>query len=321
VRVLVTGATGFLGTALVDRLAADGCEPVGLVRAASRTDALDRRGVPTRVADLRSGQGLAEALGDVDAVVHAAGGGHALDVAAIHANNTGTTRTLLDAVAAGPPLKRFVLVSSLAARGPGGASVEGTAPITHYGRSKAAAEALTLARKATIPVTIARPPSIYGPEDWRMLPLYRAARRGWIPLPGPSRTASMIHVRDCVSALSAMVRADHPSGRTYFVEDGVPQDTEAMARRIGAAVGRARVRVVRVPSWVLRVAGAVSEGLGRVRGKAVLLHRDKVRELLQPHWVCSAASLRDDLGWAPEVGFDAGVEETAANYLERGLIA
>lgn len=317
-RVLVTGATGFLGTALLDRLIVDGCVPVALVRATSRTDSLVARGIACRVGDLHTGAGLAEALADVDAVIHAAGGGHALDVAAIHANNTGTTRTLLDAI--DKPLRRFVLVSSLAARGPGPADVAQTAPITHYGRSKAAAEELTLAARQRFPVTIARPPSIYGPADWRMLPLYRAAKRGWVPLPGPSRTASMIHVQDCVAALSTMVTSDAPSGRTYFVEDGTPQDTATMARRIGAAVGRGRVRIIRVPSPILRVAGAVSEGIGRLRRVPVLLHRDKVRELLQPHWACSSAALRDDLGWAPQVAFDAGVDETAAAYLAAGQL-
>ena len=132
----------------------------------------------------------------------------------------------------------------------------------------------------------------------------------------PTRTA----LQDCVAALSTMVTSDAPSGRTYFVEDGTPQDTATMARRIGAAVGRGRVRIIRVPSPILRVAGAVSEGIGRLRRVPVLLHRDKVRELLQPHWACSAGALRDDLGWAPQVAFDAGVDETAAAYLAAGQL-
>ena len=326
-RVLVTGAAGFLGVALIDRLKRDGADPIAMVRASSRTSALEQRGVPTRVADLTSGEGVAAAVADVDAVVHAAGGGHVLDVASIHANNTGTTRTLLEAIAtSNPNLKRFVLVSSLAAHGPspdGAPRDPGSppTPITHYGRAKAAAEAVTLDHKERFPVTIVRPPSVYGPGDWRMLPLYRAAARGWIPLPGPSRSASMIHVRDCVAALSAAATTPHPSGRIYFVEDGTPQATDAMARRIGRAVGRDRVRVVRIPAAVLRIVGALSEGVGRLRRRPVLLHRDKVRDLLQPHWVCDAASLRADLGWRPEVTFEDGVQETAASYRAEGLLS
>ncbi len=324
-RVLVTGATGFLGNVLVDRLIADGLAPVALVRASSRTDRLEGRGVPCRVADLHSGEGVEEALRDVDAVVHAAGGGHVLDVSAIHADTTETTATLLSAVATtNPALKRFVLVSSLAAHGPSPSgrardASESPRPITHYGRSKAAAEAAVLACADQFPVTIARPSAIYGPGDWRMAPLYRAAERGWVPLPASSRTASMVHVRDCASAISAMVSQDHASGRIYFVDDGAPLETAVMARIIGDAVGR-RVRVLRVPGWALRVAGVVSEGVGRLRGRAVLFHRDKVRELLQPHWICDSTPLREELGWRPEVTFEEGALETAADYRTQGLL-
>jgi nucleoside-diphosphate-sugar epimerase len=265
-------------------------------------------------------------VADVEAVIHAAGGGHVLDVASLHADNTETTRTILQAITeVAPQLKRFVLVSSLAAHGPspGGTPRDPDSPctpITHYGRAKAAAEAVTLAAADRFPVTIVRPPSVYGPRDWRMVPLYRSAARGWVPLPAPSRSASMIHVRDCVSALSLAVTTQHAGGRIYFVEDGTPQATDDMARCIGRAVGRERIRILRVPSLVLRVVGALSEGIGRLRRKPVLLHRDKVRDLLQPHWVCDASALRDELGWKPVVSFEDGVLETAADYRAEGLI-
>ena len=92
-----------------------------------------------------------------------------------------------------------------------------------------------------------------------------------------------------------------------------------MARTIGQAVGR-RVRILRVPAPVLRVAGAASEGWARLRRAPVLFHRDKVRELVQPHWICSSRLLREELGWAPAVAFADGVRGTAEDYRRRGWL-
>lgn len=319
-RVLVTGATGFLGSLVIDVLLEAGHEARALVRASSNCAALEQRGVFVLRASLESGEGIGEALDGVDAVVHCAGGGKAKNQTDFRRNNTTTTKVLLAAVLEhAPALRRFVLVSSLAARGPGKAGQE-TAPVSEYGRSKAAAEDLVLAAAGSLPVTILRAPALYGPGDRRMLPLFRAAGAGIGLAPRSSQATSLLHGRDCAYALLAIVQGRHDSGRIYTVSDGSEYSAEQLTRAI-AAVRRRRIRVLSLPGWMLRSVAALAEVWAFLSGREVLLTRDKVSDLIQPLWLCDSTAIGEELGWKPSITTQEGLQETARWYLGQGLIS
>ncbi len=303
-RVLITGATGFLGTRLVARLIDAGHEVCAVVRASSRTELIAGLGADCRVASLVTGEGLAHALRDVDVVVHAAGGGRNRTTAQMYADNRDTTQCLLDACA-GLPLKRFVHVSSLAATGPSqdGAAPADRAPTSHYGRSKAAAEDAVLAVAEQLPVTILRPCAVYGPGDVAMAPLFKLAGKGWLLLPGPGQGTAFVHVQDCISALMATIEQDHPSGRVYGVAERTVRNVE-LPEIMATATG-STLRVVRIPGLLLRFLG---------------LFWDKAADLSQPWWICESAGLRDDFGWEPQVPVEVGFVETMAWYREEGWV-
>lgn len=325
-KILITGATGFLGSLLVDRLLADEHTVVALVRATSNTETLEARGVETKVASLSDGSGLAAAVADVDAIAHLAGGGKVKRTEDFYAQNVDTTEHLLAAVEkARPGLKRFVHVSSLSGHGP---SPDGTPrdpdalcmPVSHYGRSKARAERAVLSRKNKFPVTVVRPPAVYGPGDTRMVDLFKTIQKlGTMPLLGDHRL-SMVWGPDCADAIArCLVAPDGTSGRAYFVEDGNTYTHADLGRHIAAALGT-EVRTVRVPGAIMTLIGAVNEAQARVRGIAVPLTRDKVSDMKQRFWICSSERTQRELGWAPTMQFGQGAAVTAQWYRRHGWL-
>jgi nucleoside-diphosphate-sugar epimerase len=161
-------------------------------------------------------------------------------------------------------------------------------------------------------VTILRPPAVYGPGDTRMLPLFRAIKRGLMPRLGGGVT-SMLYASDCVDAILLTLTQPHPVGRIYFLADGEIYDHARIGHAIAAAFGVDPLAVP-VPARLLRAVGAAAEAYAKVSGRAVALTRDKVQDLLQPSWLVSAALARSELGFAPQVQLEAGAKVTADWY-------
>lgn len=330
-KVLVTGASGFLGSHIAEQLAREGHGVVALVRRSSNTKFLSTlSGVELAYGAVEDAESVRRAMsshGNVDAVVHSAGLVKARDEAEFFKINTEGTRNLLDAAkAATPPLKRFVFISSLAAVGP---SHDGRpvltdalpAPVTHYGRSKLQAERLVLAEKDTLPVVVLRPPMIYGPRDNETFAFFQSVSRRFLPMLGDgTNTLSVIYASDAASACVRALESDVPSGRSYFIDDGRVYVWREMLADVEHAIGaRALVRFG-VPLPFIRGAALASEGIGRLTGKAVMLTRDKLNELSAPHWVCDSSDTRRDLGWEPAVSWAEGTRRSVAWYREHGWL-
>lgn len=324
-KVLLTGATGFLGLRIVKRLQANGHAPIALVRPSSKTGPLDALGVPVYRGDLTSERDVRPALDGVDAVVHAAGGGYATGgVASIYRSNRDTTAALVEACRATGDVRRFILVSSVAAQGPSpgpAAPVDarGSGPISHYGRAKAQAEALCLDPENPFDAVVLRPPTIYGEGDLRLLPLFRAARRGIATLPTEAVGCSWIHVEDCADAVLACLDAPVGARAVFGVADGPPRPWPEAVAAIGAAVGREPV-TFRVPGPLLVGAATMAEWVARVRRRPVLFTRDKVRDMRQPWWVSEHTALPAATGWQPAIAFDQGMQDLGQALIRDGLI-
>ena len=270
---------------------------------------------------------LERAVDGATAIIHAAGLVRAKSPEAFMATNTDGTCKLLEAAQQhGKDLRRFVLVSSLAAAGPSldGAPLAATAepnPVTHYGRSKLAAERAALAVKDLLPITIIRPPAIYGPRDREILAFFKAVKTGVIPsLGSDTNTLSMIYGADCAAACIAAADAEVPSGSVFFVEDGRTYTVPAMLSEIEQALGTRAWLRFSIPRPVVRGAAFVSEMWGKATDSAMMLTRDKCNELFAPHWVCDGASARTELDWKPEVQFEEGARLTAQWYRAEGWL-
>lgn len=325
-RVLVTGASGFLGSHVAEQLSEQGHSVVALVRRTSNTKFLaSLPGLELATGSVEDADSVRAAMKGVDAVVHSAGLVKARDEEEFYATNVRGTENLLTAAReVAPNLVRFVFVSSLAAVGPSldGRPVPGDTeprPVTRYGRSKLAAERLARDAKGDVKVTILRPPMIYGPRDNESFAFFQSVSRRFLPYLGDGKnTMSVIYASDAASACIQAIEADVPSGNAYFIDDGEVRVWLDMLADIERAIGARALIRLGVPFPLVRTAALFNEGFSKLTGKAVMLTRDKLVELSAPHWVCDSTDTRRDLKWEPKVQWPEGTRRAAAWYREHG---
>jgi nucleoside-diphosphate-sugar epimerase len=306
----------------VEALAARGDAVAALVRRPDRAGplrALGCRLVAGTIDDERAALALVEGA---DVVFHVAGVVAARSEGEfLRVNRDGAAAVARAAAGAG--VSRLVLVSSLSATGPSrpGRPVDetsGPGPVTAYGRSKEAGE--EAARAAGVPLTVVRPPAVYGPRDRAFLALFRAAARGVVPLLGDgTQELTLVHAADLARALVAAATSAATLGGTYHAGHPEPVTQRALADAVGRAVGR-RARPVRIPGPLVRALLGVAGAAARAAGRAPLLDGDKANELLAPGWACSSEALRRDGAWSAEIPLDRGLAETARAYRETGWL-
>jgi len=320
VRVLVTGAGGFLGTALVRALAARGDEVRALVRGPAPALALP--GVELQTGDVTDPVALRAAVRDREVVFHLAGVRRSADPQEFRRVNAGATRALLEACEAGAPrLSRFVLAGSLSAAGPSrtplreGAPLE---PIEAYGASKAEAEAIVHAFAPRLPVAIARPPRIMGPGDRENLLFFRIARTG-LALDFGDRPLSWIDVDDCARGFLLLADRREAIGETFFLAS--PQATSALGimRESARALG-VRPRTVPVPALALRALAGAADVVTRATGHRLPLNRKLAAQLLAAGWVCDPTKARERLGFEAPTSLADSIERAARWYVAEGWI-
>ena len=321
---LVTGATGFVGSHLIDALHAAGRPARALVRATSDVTRLRAAGCDICVADFTDPAAWASALDDVGVVYHLAAATRARDEAEYRRANVDTTAALMAAAAARPSPPRVVFLGTLASVGPtpDGRPVDEDAaprPLTAYGRTKLEAERLLL-RTTSVPSVVLRPPAVYGPRDRDLFTFFRLARLGVMPVPaGPDRPVQLIHVRDVVAALLAAADSQR-TGRVYHIAEPAIRPWSQVASMIARAVGKEPV-AVRIPRPLLRVAALGSEATARLTGRSTIFNRDKVRELLAPGWICTTSRAEDELGFRAAIPLENGIPETAEWYRSAGWLS
>ncbi|HEU4413129.1 MAG TPA: NAD(P)-dependent oxidoreductase [Polyangiaceae bacterium] len=325
--VLVTGASGFLGSHIAEKLAGAGHHVRALVGPASNVDFLQTLpGLEFVTGSVDDPASLPEAVAGVDGVVHAEGrlvGRSAVDL--FRANVAGTENLLAAVRQYAPAIERFVLVSSLAAAAP---SADGSPvpddveprPVTDYGRSKLAAERAARSYAGRLPVTILRPPMVYGPRDREALPLFAAAARRVLPSLGdPDGKLSVLYGPDCARACVLALRAEVPSGSAYFVTDGHAYTRRELVSGLERAVGKRALVSFPLPAPVARAAALASEAYGRLSGRPVALDRRRLADLLA-QWVCDGSGAERALSFRPEVDWLEGARRTARWYRENGWL-
>jgi nucleoside-diphosphate-sugar epimerase len=342
-RVLITGATGFIGTHLVRRLRESGDEIVCLVRGTSNRAAIEGSGVEFVIGDLNDFDTLSRAVQGCEVVYHLAGLTAAFQASDLHRVNGGGSLNVAKACAEQPNPPVLVHVSSIAAAGPsvlGRPRVESDEPrpVSHYGRSKLASEHSVRTFADRVPITIVRPPIVFGEGDRSSLPVFMSVQRFGIHL-SPlwrSQPFSFIHAGDLSSALVAAARSGRrlvvneenaigPSTRdastgVYFAAADEVITYAEFGRRIGQALGVARTSVIPNLAPAVWMAALGSELVARVRRRPLIFNLDKAREAVAGSWACSSESLARDTAWRPANTLDERLEQTAQWYREQGWL-
>lgn len=323
-KALVTGSTGFIGSNLVEKLIARGYSVSCLIRKSTKVERINELPVELVKADYGDINSLRPAVEGVDYVFHIGGVTKAKDKRVYFIGNHVTTKNLLAAVRQfNPGIKRFVLASSLTAVGPGADTEpvdEETPyhPITTYGVSKMEAEKECISNMPAIPLTIIRPPAVYGPRDRDIFEFFNSVNKHIIPLSGFGRKIlSFVHAYDLVDGIIAA--AEHPkaAGQIYFISNDEVYDWAMLGDFAKKEMNTWAVKL-KVPHFLLFTIAGLSEFLARMEGKAALVNIEKARDGVQKNWLCNPRKALDELGFKTKLSLEEGVANTIGWYKKNG---
>jgi nucleoside-diphosphate-sugar epimerase len=322
-KAFVTGGSGFIGSHTVEELLTRGIH----LRCAVRSHAGWLNGLPVELvrADLLDPSAIRRCIEDVDYVIHIAGVTKAKRREEYFRGNAETTRHLLEACTSNRTLQKFCFISSLTAVGP---SADGTPltedapchPITAYGRSKYEAERLCLSYRDRIPITILRPPAVYGPRDRDIFEIFRGVKLGILPIFGrEEKTLSLIHGKDLARAIVDSTLSERTTGEVYFVTDPEVYRYVDLIQMLSVIMNH-RARMIRLPKTLLYLVAGIVEAVSFFLPSPAVLSRDKARDLLQPHWVCDGSKLRQHIGFTVRVPIEERLRATFEWYKSHGWL-
>jgi dihydroflavonol-4-reductase len=323
---LVTGASGFVGSHLVEHLLARGNRVRCLVRKTSKLKYISQDGLEMAYGGLDNNTDWNAALAGVDTIYHVAGLTFARrpqDYFTV--NHRGTETLVAAALARRANIRKFIYISSLAAVGPSpdGQPVNETCetrPISPYGRSKLLGEEAVRATTDLLDVTIVRPPAVYGPRDYAIYEFFKAIARGVAPRIGRAdMSVSLVHVQDLVEGIVLAAENQASSGRTYFISSDMGYSVKAINELLMRILGR-RARSIAIPRTLAYTMAFAAEAVSAVLKRPPVINRDKVRDLSQSCWVCSIDAAKRDLGYSQKISLEAGLRDTYQWYLKEGWL-
>ena len=330
-KILITGASGFIGSFIVEEALKRGFETWAAVRKSSSKAYLQDERINFIELNLSSKEQLVEQLRDqdFDYVVHAAGVTKCLNKADFHRINTEGTKNLVDAlIELQMPLKRFVFVSSLSVCGASKEKMpydeiretDSPQPNTAYGRSKLEAERYLDSLGSRIPYIILRPTGVYGPREKDYFIMAKSIKQHSDFAVGYQRQdITFVYVTDVVQAIFLALEKGE-IGRKFFLSDGEVYQSTTFSDLIHEELGRPWWIRITAPVWVLRIVTFFGEYVGRMTGKVTALNNDKYNILKQRNWRCDIEPARRELGFEPKVQLKEGVKTTIKWYKDNGWL-
>ncbi len=319
---VVTGASGFVGSHLVDKLLAEGHHVRCILRSSSSKQWLEKKPVEIIDCGLFDKEALKKILKDADYLFHVAGVVKAKNEEEYFKGNVETTRVLLDLLCeVNPDIKRIVIVSSLTACGPslfGKPCTEETVehPITTYGRSKFAQEQLAKKYMNKLPITIVRPPAVFGERDTEIYLFFKTYKQGFMGLIGfKKKKLNLIHVEDLVNGIYLSATSKKAVGETYFLASEKFYDWEEIGE-VCRNVFEKRALTLKIPHFIVYAIAALAQFFALFSSKAATFNLEKARDFVQKNWTCDVSKAKRDFGFRQNVSLESGIKRTIEWYRE-----
>jgi nucleoside-diphosphate-sugar epimerase len=319
---VVTGASGFVGSQLVDYLINKGHVVKCILRGSSSRRWLEGKNVEIINSGLFEKESLKKILKDANYLFHVAGVVKAKTEEEYLKGNVETTRSLLDVVLEiNPKIKRVVIISSQTACGPssdGKPCNEKTVehPITRYGKSKLAQEQLAKKYMDRLPISIVRPPAVFGPRDTEVYLVFKTYQRGFLGLIGfNKKLLNLVYIDDLVKGIYQVAVSEKAIGQTYFIGSQEFYDWIQIGNVISKSMGR-KALVIRVPHIIVFIVAAFAQFFALFSSKAATFNIEKAKDFVQKYWTCDVSKAVNEVGFRQEVSMEEGIKRTIDWYRE-----
>jgi len=334
-RILITGASGFIGGYIVEEALRRGYEVWAGVRSGSSRERLQDNRI--RFIDLKYNdkkaltkqlQQVVSTSGAWHYVVHNAGVTKTINKQDFYKINTLYTQNLVEALAeADCKPEKFLLMSSLSSFGPIREksfkiinSYDRQNPNSAYGKSKLQAE-LVVKKQDYFPYIILRPTGVYGSGDKDYLMEIKSIKLGLdVKVGMKPQNITFIYVKDLAVSVFLALENNEVRNKSYFVADGDVYTDNEFTGIVKNQLGKSFAISIRIPLWMCYVACVFSEFTGKIFGKTMTLNTDKYKILKQRNWVCETETIKRDLGFVPKYNLKEGLEETILYNKEKGLL-
>jgi len=325
--VLVTGATGFIGSFVAEYFLEKGFNVRGTIRKTSNLRWVKDKGYTLIETDFESPESLRKCVEGVDYIVHIAGTIAAPDYNGYLKGNRDSTFNLLKAIEKwNPKIEKFLYCSSQTAVGPAKSldePVDETTeckPITKYGQSKLEAEKEVMNFKDLFPVTIVRLPAIYGPRDTALVDMFRIVHKGIAPLIGfDDKYLSLLYCSDAVEGIYLATLSEKSKGEIFFLSSEEFYTWSYLMDVMIKAIGRKAIKI-RIPEFIVYTAGFLSEKIGKISGNTPVFNLEKAKDFVQKYWICKGTKAKQLLGFEPKVHPEEGFKTTYKWYLDNRWI-
>lgn len=317
---VVTGASGLVGSHLVDNLLSKGFKVKCILRKSSSLKWLEGKDVEIINSGLFDKEGLRKAFKGAAYIFHVAGVVKSKKPEGYFEGNVESTRTMLEVANEDKStLKKFLVVSSLTVTGPAndGKPVDEKTvcnPITTYGKSKLEQEKVTLSYKDKLPVTICRAPAVYGERDTEIFIYFQTFSKGLTTTIGfNKKELSLIHVADLVEGLYKAAVSEKSNGEVYFITSKEFY-TWQQINSITSKILNKKPIIIKVPHFLVYTISAIAQFFAMFSSKPATLNIEKAKDITQQYWICNHTKAQKDLGFVQNISIEDGIKRTIDWY-------